>query len=169
MSESTLNSEPDQKVATGSGIPSPASFSRAVILATLETHPGGFLKRWSMTLLAVTIAAISIPLTSLNHLLKSEPIDPTNYAARAKDVLSKSPLIDGHNDLPHLIRIELYGKMCDGTFNFNDKLLGHTDVQRMRKGQMGGQFWSVFVECPEADVGIDDPTVSTPILLQNGN
>ncbi|PMD38578.1 hypothetical protein L207DRAFT_568196 [Hyaloscypha variabilis F] len=85
------------------------------------------------------------------------PIDPKNYALRAERILSQTPLIDGHNDLPHIIQIELYGKMTDGKFNFNDKLLGHTDVQRMRKGQMGGQFWSVFVECAAVEK-INDPT-----------
>ena len=93
-----------------------------------------------------------------------KPIDPKNYALRAERIVSSTPLIDGQNDLPHIIQIELYGKMTDGKFNFNDKLLGHTDVQRMRKGQMGGQFWSVFVEC--AAVGnINDPTVSWRLLF----
>jgi hypothetical protein len=41
-----------------------------------------------------------------------------------------------YDDLPH----ELYVKMYDGSFNFNDKLLGHTDIQKMRRGQIGGQF-----------------------------
>ncbi|TVY92880.1 putative dipeptidase [Lachnellula willkommii] len=150
--------EADKKTSTENETASNGSTSQEVILSTPDSRPGGFLRRWSLTLLTLSAAAISLPLTSLNYLMQPAPIDPHDYAARAKHVLSKTPLIDGHNDLPHLIRVELYGKMYDGTFNFNDKLLGHTDVQRMRKGQMGGQFWSVFVECPEAHVDIDDPT-----------
>jgi membrane dipeptidase len=160
MSESTLASEQDKNLTSGSDASSPSSTSQAVILSTPDSQPGGFFRRWHLAFLALSIGIISLPLTGLNYLLQPAPIDPHDYAARARDVLSKSPLIDGHNDLPHLIRIELYGKMYDGSLNFNDKLLGHTDVQRMRKGQMGGQFWSVFVECPEAHVEIDDPTVS---------
>jgi len=165
MSNSTVTSEPDKITSNENDVSSNASTSQEVILSTPESQPGGFFRRWRLTILAVSIAAVSLPLTGLSYLLQPAPIDPHDYAARARDALSKAPLIDGHNDLPHLIRIELYGKMYDGTFNFNDKLLGHTDVQRMRKGQMGGQFWSVFVECPEPDVGIDDPTVSYPISL----
>lgn len=132
--------------------------SQAVILSTAESQSASWFQRWRLALLALAVGTISLPLTFLQPAKIS--IDPTDYAARTKHVLSTTPLIDGHNDLPHLIRIELYGKMYDGTFNFNDKLLGHTDVQRMRRGQMGGQFWSVFVECEEPGVGIDDPSVS---------
>ncbi|KUJ11264.1 uncharacterized protein LY89DRAFT_710354 [Mollisia scopiformis] len=133
----------------------PALQSQAVILSPPQGRPVTWIKRWPLTIIAFAIGAISLPLSMWQP--SKTPIDPLDYTARTKHVLSTTPLIDGHNDLPHLIRIELYGKMCDGTFNFNDKLLGHTDVQRMRKGQMGGQFWSVFVECEE-EVGIDDPT-----------
>ena len=36
-------------------------------------------------------------------------------------------------------------------------LAGHTDLQRMKEGKVGGQFWSVFVECPDI-VHLDDPS-----------
>jgi len=32
-----------------------------------------------------------------------------------------------------------------GNFSFNDDLFGDTDIPRLRKGLVGGQFWSVFV------------------------
>lgn len=28
-------------------------------------------------------------------------------------------------------------------------MLGHVDIPRLREGQNGGAFWSVFVPCPE--------------------
>ncbi|KAK2752450.1 hypothetical protein FQN54_008112 [Arachnomyces sp. PD_36] len=111
-----------------------------------------------------SIAALSLSLTTyLPFLSPSQPpIDPTNYVERTKHVLSTTPLIDGHNDLPYLIRIELKNKIYDGKFTFGSGLLSHTDLRRIREGMMGGQFWSVFMECPEeeygAEVGIDDPT-----------
>lgn len=127
-------------------------------------HPpsatASWLRNWRSSIAIAAIAIISVPITSLGYLLYpfQQSIDPKNYHARAEDILKTTPLIDGHNDLPHLIQVELYGKMTDGTFNFNDRLLGHTDIQRMRKGQMGGQFWSVFVECAAVE-NINDPTV----------
>lgn len=38
------------------------------------------------------------------------------------------------------------------TFGTEDGLQGHVDLQRLRKGQVGGTFWSVFVECPPSDI-----------------
>lgn len=35
-------------------------------------------------------------------------------------------------------------------------LASHTDLRRMKEGKIGGQFWSVFVECPDI-VHLDDP------------
>jgi membrane dipeptidase len=59
-------------------------------------------------------------------------------------MLSRFPLIDGHNDLPWEIR-ELYGSDL-----FAADLLGrlpntHTDIPRLVEGGVGGQFWSVYV------------------------
>jgi membrane dipeptidase len=34
-------------------------------------------------------------------------------------------------------------------FEFDKELAGDTDLPRLRKGQVGGQFWSVFVPCPK--------------------
>jgi membrane dipeptidase len=59
-------------------------------------------------------------------------------------MLSRFPLIDGHNDLPWVIREKfsldpvaagLTGRV-DGT---------HTDIPRLVEGGVGGQFWSVYV------------------------
>ncbi len=59
-------------------------------------------------------------------------------------MLSRFPLIDGHNDLPWVIREKfgldpvaagLTGRV-DGT---------HTDIPRLVQGGVGGQFWSVYV------------------------
>jgi membrane dipeptidase len=137
--------------------PGAAPPSQAVVLSTPEASPVSWFTRWRLAIFVISIATLSVPFSFLQP--AKFPVDPHDNAARTKHVLSTTPLIDGHNDLPHLIRIELYGKMYDGNFDANDKLLGHTDIQRMRKGQMGGQFWSVFVECEDA-AGIDDPSVS---------
>jgi len=39
-------------------------------------------------------------------------------------------------------------------FNLNEPMIGHVDIPRLRKGRVGGFFWSVYVGCPE-DVGPD--------------
>lgn len=47
-------------------------------------------------------------------------IAETDYAGRAARVLKSTPLIDGHNDLPYLLRIELQNQVNGGKFNFHE-------------------------------------------------
>ncbi|KAJ5358887.1 dipeptidyl aminopeptidase [Penicillium cataractarum] len=85
-------------------------------------------------------------------------IAETDYAGRVDRVLKSTPLIDGHNDLPYLLRIELQNQINGGKFTFRDAgLASHTDLKRMQEGRVGGQFWSVFMECPDTE-NIDDPS-----------
>jgi membrane dipeptidase len=64
--------------------------------------------------------------------------------AITRSMLSRFPLIDGHNDLPWAIR-QHYGKdpVAAGlTRRLPDT---HTDIPRLAEGGLGGQFWSVYV------------------------
>ena len=40
-------------------------------------------------------------------------IDPLDFKARTERVLATTPLIDGHNDLPYLLRLELKNQIYD--------------------------------------------------------
>ena len=57
----------------------------------------------------------------VNHQQTVNVVDPTNYALRTERLLSTTPLIDGHNDLPYLLRIELQNRIYgDDKFKFRD-------------------------------------------------
>jgi membrane dipeptidase len=59
---------------------------------------------------------------------------------RARDLLRRFPLIDGHNDLPWVLRDRA------APVNLAEPVAGtHTDLPRLRAGGVGAQFWSVFV------------------------
>jgi membrane dipeptidase len=59
-------------------------------------------------------------------------------------MLSRFPLIDGHNDLPWEIR-EKYGS-DPVKAGLTGRVPGtHTDIPRLVEGGVGGQFWSVYV------------------------
>ncbi|KAJ5665122.1 uncharacterized protein N7477_007570 [Penicillium maclennaniae] len=73
----------------------------------------------------------------------------------AFDILKSVPLIDGHNDWPHLIR-GFYDNQLDNRFKPEKDLVGHVDLKRLREGKSGGAFWSVYVDCPESDDFSDD-------------
>ncbi len=77
----------------------------------------------------------------------ARPVPPTDDPdlARAYHVLSTTPLIDGHNDLPWLIR-ERSGETGDlSAYDLRSRTSGQTDIQRLHQGMLGAQFWSVYV------------------------
>ena len=75
----------------------------------------------------------------------AQPIDP-KVQARIDRILKRTPLIDGHNDLPWALRedfkLSVEG-LESGTKQRTPPLM--TDMQRMRQGRVGGQFWSVYI------------------------
>lgn len=67
---------------------------------------------------------------------------------RVQRVLAKTPVIDGHNDLPWEIRdnYDFWRKPLDldsDTSKLEARL--QTDLPRMKAGGMGAQFWSVWI------------------------
>ena len=64
--------------------------------------------------------------------------------ALARAMLSRFPLIDGHNDLPWELREKFGGD--PGAASLTGRVAGtHTDIPRLVEGGVGGQFWSVYV------------------------
>jgi len=76
-----------------------------------------------------------------------------SYEARALRVLAGTPLIDGHNDLPWEIRSRFKGDLAAVDLKSDTARLPFppdaaplmTDIPRLRTGNVGGQFWSVWV------------------------
>jgi membrane dipeptidase len=64
--------------------------------------------------------------------------------APARAMLSRFPLIDGHNDLPWEIR-EKYGSDPVKAALAGRVPDTQTDLPRLAEGGIGGQFWSVYV------------------------
>jgi membrane dipeptidase len=63
----------------------------------------------------------------------------------ARRVLSTTPLVDGHNDLPWAIRIYEPAPLDVAAYDLRTRTPGHTDIERMRQGMVGAQFWSVYI------------------------
>jgi membrane dipeptidase len=66
--------------------------------------------------------------------------------SRARDILARYPIIDGHNDLPFAMRL-LNDYDLDGYPIDVEQGRTYTDLVRLRAGGVGGQFWSVYVPC----------------------
>jgi membrane dipeptidase len=95
-----------------------------------------------------TAAAILMPLPALLPLpamaaAAPAPADP--YIARVAKVLAATPLIDGHNDWPEALVDHAGDKRWTLDLNRLDTKDYDTDIERLRQGKVGGQFWSVFV------------------------
>jgi membrane dipeptidase len=75
----------------------------------------------------------------------AQPIDP-QIQARIDRILKRTPLIDGHNDLPWALRQDHGGSVAgleSGTDQRDKPLM--TDMERLRAGRVGAQFWSVYI------------------------
>ena len=75
------------------------------------------------------------------------------YLARAKRILSETPLIDGHNDLPWRIREDSIARGNVDAYDLRKRTPGHTDLDRLKKGMIGAQFWSVYTPGEYRDSG----------------
>jgi len=67
---------------------------------------------------------------------------------RARRLLREVPLIDGHNDLPWQLRERFHDQLDKLDLRRDASGLRpplHTDIPRLRRGGVGGQFWSVYV------------------------
>jgi membrane dipeptidase len=93
-------------------------------------------------------------------LVFSTPAGATTPEETARAALARSPVVDGHNDVPEQLRARFGNDFSK--FDFRDMSATatqkggkmHTDLARMRMGKVGGQFWSVWVDAslpePEA-------------------
>jgi membrane dipeptidase len=76
-----------------------------------------------------------------------------DYEHRVEQVLLQTPLIDGHNDLPWEIRDRYKSDLAliDLSSDTHHLPVGEgqtalmTDIPRLRAGQVGAQFWSVWI------------------------
>ncbi len=89
-----------------------------------------------------TVAA-ALSLGALLAPLSAQATDP--YLARARAVLRTTPLVDGHNDLPWRIREDTVHASDVEAYDLRARTPGMTDLDRLRKGQVGAQFWSVYI------------------------
>jgi len=87
------------------------------------------------------------------HAQTGSPAADDQYLARAKRILRQTPLIDGHNDLPWRIREDSVARGNVDAYDLRLRTPGHTDLDRLKKGMVGAQFWSVYTPGEYRDSG----------------
>ncbi|KAM8983751.1 dipeptidase 1 [Ara ararauna] len=69
------------------------------------------------------------------------------HREEAERIMTTTPVIDGHNDLPWQLLKRFNNQL--GLPEANLLLLNgtHTNIPKLRSGHVGGQFWSAYVPC----------------------
>src|SRR5687768_17085341 len=89
----------------------------------------------------MTRALVVLLLAGATGLTAQEP----DFLARARALHRDTPLIDGHNDSPMALQEHNAQRDLDAVDIRQSQPKIHTDIQRLRQGGVGGQFWSVYV------------------------
>lgn len=99
----------------------------------------------------IWLATAGLVAATLAGQAHAQAVDP-KIAARIDKVLAKTPLIDGHNDVPWAIRqrVGVHPEKIDLTKDTSglketDGPGMMTDIPRIKAGRLGGQFWSVYI------------------------
>ncbi|KAG7235097.1 hypothetical protein INR49_003221 [Caranx melampygus] len=64
---------------------------------------------------------------------------------KALKLMSETPLIDGHNDLPWQLRKQFNNEL--NKVDLNTLNTTHTNIPKIKAGRLGAQFWSAYVPC----------------------
>nr|XP_019935258.1 PREDICTED: dipeptidase 1 [Paralichthys olivaceus] len=67
------------------------------------------------------------------------------YLTRALKLMSETPLIDGHNDLPWQLLKQFNNEL--NKVDLNNLKTTHTNIPKIKAGRLGAQFWSAYVPC----------------------
>jgi membrane dipeptidase len=95
---------------------------------------------------------VAVPSLAFAQTRTSGAPTPADWA-KARRVLSTTPLIDSHNDLPWYIRERDTMPRDVDAYDLTKKTSGHTDLARLKAGMVGAQFWSVYVPGEIRDSG----------------
>lgn len=98
---------------------------------------------------AIIVSVAPVVVCAQTH--SSEAKDP--YLARVERILKQTPLIDGHNDLPWRIREDSIARGNVDAYDLRKHTPGQTDLDRLRAGMVGAQFWSVYTPGDWRDSG----------------
>jgi len=106
------------------------------------------LSRPSLSFCLLSACVLAVPMVSPAG---AQEVDP--HMETALRVLTTTPLIDGHNDLPWQIRLNEDAPMDVRAYGIEGREGGHTDIPRLREGRVGGQFWSIYVPSSAMETG----------------
>jgi membrane dipeptidase len=91
---------------------------------------------------ALKLAVVTLTLAA--PVFGQTPQDRSDAVAHARALMTETPLIDGHNDLPWQVRDHAAGDFSQiDIAGLQEEL--HTDIPRLRQGLIGGAFFVAYV------------------------
>lgn len=121
-----------------------------------DSSRGSFRGPWCICIVVCVVVAtlaagLGLPLAFNTQI---QPQTPEERLEIVRKLLKDTPLIDGHNDLPWNLRKFVHNKLFKLNLSaisqhepWSKSLWSHTDIPRLRAGQLGAQFWSAYVPC----------------------
>jgi membrane dipeptidase len=83
------------------------------------------------------------------------------FLTKARAFLDRVPLVDGHNDMPYVLRVDSSAKGDIAAYNLaNRHPETDTDIPRLIEGKVSGQFWAAY--CP---TNVESPAAFTLELI----
>ena len=120
-------------------------------------------QRKNLAIIGFAAALVCAPAAALAQPAAAPTFQITRQeAARVQRIVRRTPIIDGHNDVPWEIR-DSHGNDLNAVDLMSDTRRitppMHTDIPRLRQGGVGAQFWSVYV--PATLKGLDSTQAVT--------
>ncbi|KAG8508146.1 Dipeptidase 1 [Galemys pyrenaicus] len=69
------------------------------------------------------------------------------FREQARRIMSDTPAVDGHNDLPWQLLKRFNNQLLAAGANLSSLEGTHTSIPKLRAGFVGGQFWSAYTPC----------------------
>src|SRR4051812_4020614 len=98
------------------------------------------LSRSPLTFILVPLTLLMVTMPSRAHAQSQD-----RALEHARKLLSSTPLIDGHNDLPWEIRESKTAPRDVAAYDLRSRSPKHTDLERLAVGKVGAQFWSIYI------------------------
>uniref|UniRef100_A0A8C5S300 Dipeptidase n=1 Tax=Laticauda laticaudata TaxID=8630 RepID=A0A8C5S300_LATLA len=69
------------------------------------------------------------------------------HQLEADKIMNATPVVDGHNDLPWQLLTKFNNQLSLKEANLHELQDTHTNIQKLRLGHVGAQFWAAYVPC----------------------
>ncbi len=112
------------------------------------------MRLWLFTLVACTAMVGCVGSDDTAALTEAgADADTSDPVAHARALLGRTPIFDGHNDLPWEIRASEIAPRDVYAYDLRKPVPGHTNLDLLKAGGVGAQFWSVYIPGEYADSG----------------